>query len=56
MSAEVFISYAAKDRERVALLVEGLQKAGVSVWIAMVIQTRVTPPDASLLKSDKRFY
>ena len=35
MSADVFISYAAKDRERVALLVEGLQKAGVSVWIDM---------------------
>ena len=30
-----FISYAAKDRERVALLVEGLQQAGVSVWIDM---------------------
>ena len=35
MSADVFISYAAKDRERVALLVEGLQQAGVSVWIDM---------------------
>ena len=35
MSAEVFISYAAKDRERVAKLVEGLQQAGVSVWIDM---------------------
>ena len=35
MSAEVFISYAAKDRERVAKLVDGLQKAGVSVWIDM---------------------
>ena len=33
MSADVFISYAAKDRERVAKLVEGLQQAGVSVWI-----------------------
>ena len=33
MSADVFISYAAKDRERVAKLVDGLQKAGVSVWI-----------------------
>ena len=27
MSAEVFISYAAKDRERVAKLVEGLESA-----------------------------
>ena len=35
MRAEVFISYAAKDRERVAKLVEGLQQAGVSVWIDM---------------------
>ena len=35
MSADVFISYAAKDRERVARLVEGLQQAGVSVWIDM---------------------
>ena len=35
MNAEVFISYAAKDRERVAKLVEGLQQAGVSVWIDM---------------------
>ena len=35
MSADVFISYAAKDRERVAKLVDGLQKAGVSVWIDM---------------------
>ena len=35
MSADVFISYAAKDRDRVALLVEGLQQAGVSVWIDM---------------------
>jgi TolB-like protein/lipopolysaccharide biosynthesis regulator YciM len=35
MSADVFISYAAKDRERVAKLVEGLQQAGVSVWIDM---------------------
>jgi len=35
MSAEVFISYAAKDRGRVAKLVEGLQQAGVSVWIDM---------------------
>ena len=33
MSADVFISYAAKDRERFAKLVDGLQKAGVSVWI-----------------------
>ena len=35
MSAEVFISYAVKDRVRVSKLVEGLQKAGVSVWIDM---------------------
>ena len=33
MSAEVFISYAAKDRERVLGLVERLRKAGVTVWI-----------------------
>ena len=31
MSAEVFISYAAKDRERVLGLVERLRKAGVTV-------------------------
>ena len=35
MGADVFISYAAKDRERVAKLVDGLQTAGVSVWIDM---------------------
>ena len=33
MSAEVFISYAAKDRTRVLDLVECLRDAGVSVWI-----------------------
>ncbi len=33
MSAEVFISYAAKDRTRVLDLVERLRTAGVSVWI-----------------------
>lgn len=33
MSAEVFISYAAKDRERVMDLVKRLRGAGVSVWI-----------------------
>jgi serine/threonine-protein kinase len=33
MSAEVFISYAAKDRTRVLDLVERLRAAGVSVWI-----------------------
>jgi serine/threonine-protein kinase len=33
MSAEVFISYAARDRERVLGLVERLRKAGVTVWI-----------------------
>ena len=33
MSAEVFISYAAKDRERVLGLVQRLRDAGVTVWI-----------------------
>ena len=33
MSAEVFISYAANDRERVLGLVKRLRDAGVSVWI-----------------------
>ncbi len=33
MNAEVFISYAAKDRERVMDLVRRLRGAGVSVWI-----------------------
>ncbi len=33
MNAEVFISYAAKDRARVLDLVERLRAAGVSVWI-----------------------
>ena len=33
MSAEVFISYAAKDRTRVLDLVDRLRTAGVSVWI-----------------------
>ena len=33
MSAEVFISYAAKDRERVLGLVKRLRDAGVTVWI-----------------------
>ena len=33
MSAEVFISYAAKDRTRVLDLVDRLRAAGVSVWI-----------------------
>ena len=33
MSAEVFISYAAKDRDRVLNLVKRLRGAGVSVWI-----------------------
>ena len=36
MSAEVFISYAARDRERVLGLVERLRKAGVTVWIDQV--------------------
>ena len=33
MSAEVFISYAAKDRERVLGLVKRLRDAGATVWI-----------------------
>ncbi len=33
MSAEVFISYAAKDRDRVLGLVNRLRDAGVTVWI-----------------------
>ena len=33
MIAEVFISYAARDRERVLGLVERLREAGVTVWI-----------------------
>ncbi len=33
MSAEVFISYASKDRERILDLVKRLDTAGVSVWI-----------------------
>ncbi|MBC8244710.1 MAG: TIR domain-containing protein [Verrucomicrobia bacterium] len=33
MSADVFISYAAKDRERVLGLVKRLRDAGVTVWI-----------------------
>ena len=33
MSAEVFISYASQDRERIIDLVERLDAAGVSVWI-----------------------
>jgi len=33
MSAEVFISYAAKDRDRVLGLVKRLRDAGVTVWI-----------------------
>ena len=33
MSAEVFISYAAKDRERVLGLVKRLRDAGVTAWI-----------------------
>ena len=33
MSAEVFISYAARDRDRVLGLVERLRGAGVTVWI-----------------------
>tara|TARA_Y100000746_G_scaffold104389_1_gene89023 strand:- start:294 stop:419 length:126 start_codon:yes stop_codon:yes gene_type:complete len=33
MSAEVFISYGTRDRERVLGLVERLRSAGVTVWI-----------------------
>ena len=33
MSAEVFISYASKDRKRILDLVDRLESAGVSVWI-----------------------
>ena len=33
MSAEVFISYEAKDRDRVVGLVSRLRAAGVTVWI-----------------------
>ena len=33
MNDDVFISYAAKDRERVLGLVKRLRNAGVSVWI-----------------------
>ncbi len=33
MSAEVFISYASKDRERILDLVDRLESDGVSVWI-----------------------
>ena len=33
MNEEVFISYAAKDRERVLSLVKRLRSAGVTVWI-----------------------
>ena len=33
MSAEVFVSYAAKDRDRVLGLVKRLRDAGVTVWI-----------------------
>ena len=33
MSAEVFISYASKDRDRILDLVDRLDAAGVSVWI-----------------------
>ena len=33
MNAEVFISYASEDRERILALVDRLDAAGVSVWI-----------------------
>ena len=36
MSAEVFISYSAKDRARVIGIVDKLTDAGVSVWIDQV--------------------
>ena len=35
MNAEVFISYASEDRERILALVDRLDAAGVSVWIDM---------------------
>ena len=33
MSAEIFISYARADRDRVLLLVERLREAGVTYWL-----------------------
>ena len=36
MSAEVFISYASKDRERILDLVDRLESVDVSVWIDQI--------------------
>jgi len=33
MSAEIFISYARADRDRVLPLVESLREAGVTYWL-----------------------
>ena len=33
MNADVFVSYAAKDRERVLQLVDHLRQDGIGVWI-----------------------
>ena len=56
MSAEVFISYAASDRERVLGLVERLRKAGVTVWIDQVgidVSTMWSQEIVSAIKSCK---
>ena len=56
MSAEVFISYAARDRERVLGLVERLRKAGVTVWIDQVgidVSTMWSQEIVSAIKSCK---
>ena len=33
MNVDVFVSYAAKDRERVLQLVDHLRQSGICVWI-----------------------
>ena len=33
MNVDVFVSYAAKDRERVLQLVDHLRQSGIGVWI-----------------------
>ena len=56
MSAEVFISYAARDRERVFGLVERLRKAGITVWIDQVgidVSTMWSQEIVSAIKSCK---
>ena len=56
MSAEVFISYAARDRERVLGLVERLRKAGITVWIDQVgidVSTMWSQEIVSAIKSCK---